>query len=58
MHGVAAVASLLQLVDERLADEGIVVDDQDLAISQHEVRDVDFGDRMLQLFQSYLCNIM
>ncbi len=58
MHGVAAVASLLQLVDARWADENIVIDDQDMAISQHEVRDIGFGDRMLQLFQLCLCNTM
>jgi 3-deoxy-D-manno-octulosonate 8-phosphate phosphatase KdsC-like HAD superfamily phosphatase len=58
MHSVAAIASLLQLVDECLADENIVIDDQDRAISQHEVRDMGFGAQMLQLFQSYLCNIL
>ena len=58
MHGVAAVASLLQRVDERLADECIVIDVQDRAVSHHELHDVGLGVRMLQLFQSYLCNIM
>lgn len=58
MHGVAAVASLLQRVDERLADEGIVIDDQDRAVSHHELRDVGLGVRMLQLFQTYSCNTL